>query len=96
MGAAKRDACCDRHLPKKIEPACDPGEEGRVFVRGQDGSPEVRTTRCWNGGDDFGHTQSDEHGEEGDAYPADGHDAWAARVKTIFEEGGDASDDALS
>ena len=96
MGAAKRNACGNGHLSEKIEPARDPSEKGRVLVRGQDGGPKVRTAGRWDGGDDFGHTQSDEHGEEGDTYPADGHDAWAASIKTIFEEGGDAGDNALS
>lgn len=96
MGAAKSDACGNGHLAEKIEPAGDPGEKGRVWVRGQDGGPEVRPAGGWYGGDDFGHTQSDEHGEEGDAYPADGHDAWAASAKAIFKESGDAGDDALS
>lgn len=38
---------------------------------------------------DFGHSESDEHGEERDDDPSDGHDGRAAGVQAILEKRGD-------
>lgn len=74
-------------------PSGNPGRESRNIVRSQDGSPEIGPTTRWDGRHDLGHTQSDEHGEETDDNPSNGHDTRAAGRESIFEEGGDASDD---
>lgn len=98
-------------MAKQVEPACHPRCEGGVFWWREHEGPEVGAAGRGNGGDDFGHAESDGEGEEGDYEPADGHccamnelgrdlygcegDLRATGVQSIAEERGDTCDNGL-
>lgn len=70
----ERDARGHGHLAEQVEPARDPGGEGRPARRRHHGRPEVRAAARRDGRDDLAHGDRDGEREEGHDDPADAHD----------------------
>lgn len=61
---AERDARGHGHLAQQVEPARDPGREGRPAQRRHHGRPEVRAAARRDGRDDLAHGDGDGEREE--------------------------------